>query len=199
MVGFVDAAKRPGLLTVCGILFLWSLNPLWVSVLYLHMTQALHFDEQTYGNTYSVFSAGGVAASALYVTYCRRVRLGWLAHASIFTGVLANLVYWRLSDVTGAYVVSFVGGFAYMTGLLMQLDLAARLVAVDVAATLFALIMALTNLAASVSEAVGGWLYEWLGSGAIAFDSVVALSVLCAASAWTLLPRLRREVPEWWA
>ncbi len=38
------AIRRPGLVTLCGILFLWSFNPLWVSVLYLHMTQVLHFD-----------------------------------------------------------------------------------------------------------------------------------------------------------
>jgi MFS family permease len=193
------AFNRPGLVTVCGILFLWSFNPLWVSVLYLHMTQVLHFDEQTYGNTYSVFSAGSVAASLLYAFYCRRVRLGLLVHGSIFAGAFANIIYWHLNTVEAAYAVSFVAGAAFMTGLLIQLDVAARLVPVEVAATLFALIMAVTNLASSISEAVGGYLYEYLDSGNFAFDAVVVLSTACAASCWMLMPRLKREIPQWWA
>ena len=194
----IHALGRPGLLTACGILFLWSFNPLWVSVLYLHMTQTLGFDEQTYGNTYSVFSAGSVVASLVYGFYCRRVRMGTLVHASIALGLFANLVYWHLGGLSAAYAVSFVGGAAFMTGMLIQLDVAARLVPVEVAATVFASLMALTNLAGSLSEALGGYVYEKLGAGPTAFDAVVVLSVVCAASCWLLLPRLKREVPQWW-
>jgi predicted MFS family arabinose efflux permease len=193
------AFERPGLLTVCVILFVWSFNPLWVSVLYLHMTTVLHFDEQTYGNTYSVFSAGSVVASLLYGFYCRRVRIGWLLHASIFAGALANILYWDMTTLEGAYAVSFVAGAAFMTGMLIQLDVAARLVQMEVAATLFALIMAVTNLASSLSEGVGGYVYEYLDAGNFAFDTVVVLSAMCAASCWLLMPRLKREVPQWWA
>jgi len=192
------ALGRPGLLTTCGVLFLWSFNPLWVSVLYLHMTQMLRFDEQTYGNTYSVFSAGSVVASLVYGLYCRRVRVGTLVHASIALGVFANVVYWHLGSLATAYGVSFVAGAAFMTGLLIQLDVAARLVPIEIAATVFASMMALTNFASSLSEALGGYVYERLGAGPTAFDAVVVLSALCAASCWALMPRLRREVPEWW-
>lgn len=199
LVALREALARPGLAAICGVLFLWSFNPLWVTVLYLHMTTVLHFDEQTYGNTYSVFCAGSVVASVLYGVYCRRIKLGYLLHVSIVAGIFANVVYWHMTTLTGAYLVSFLAGAAFMTGMLIQLDVAARLVPVEVAATLFALVMALTNLAASASEGLGGWLYERLGAGAVAFDSVVVLSALCAAAAWLLLPRLKREVPQWWA
>jgi len=193
------ALGRPGFATVCAILFLWSFNPLWTSVLYLHMTQTLAFDEQTYGNTYSVFSAGSVAASLVYGFYCRRVRIGTLVHASIALGLFANVVYWGLASLSTTYAVSFIAGAAFMTGMLIQLDVAARLVPVEIAATVFALVMALTNLAGSLSEALGGYVYDRLGAGATAFDVVVVLSAVCAASCWSLMPRLRREVPEWWA
>jgi len=193
------ALGAPGILAACGILFLWSFNPLWVSVLYLHMTQTLGFDEQTYGNTFSVFQAGSVVASLVYGLYCRRLRIGALVHASIALGVFANVVYWHLGSLPAAYAVSLVAGFAFMTGLLIQLDIAARLVPIEVAATVFASMMALTNLASSLSEALGGYVYDALGAGSPAFDAVVVLSALCAASCWLLMPRLRREVPEWWA
>jgi MFS family permease len=199
MRALMQAFARPGLLTVCIILFLWSFNPLWVSVLYLHMTTVLHFDEQTYGNTYSVFSAGSIVASVLYGIYCRRFRIGHLVQASIFAGAFANIIYWHMTTLPGAYAVSFIAGAAFMTGMLIQLDVAARLVPIEVAATMFALIMAVTNLASSVSEGLGGYVYDYLGAGNFAFDVVVVLSTLCAASCWLLVPRLRREVPQWWA
>jgi MFS family permease len=194
----LHALGRPGLVTLGAILFLWSFNPLWVSVLYLHMTQTLAFDEQTYGNTYSTFSAGSVVASLGYGFYCRRVRIGTLLSASIAAGLFANIVYWHLQSLSMAYAISFVAGAAFMTGMLIQLDAAARLVPVEVAATVFASIMALTNLAGSLSEALGGYVYDALGAGPTAFDAVVVLSALCAASCWLLMPRLRREVPQWW-
>lgn len=196
-----NALAVPGLLSVIGIQFLWSMNPLWVSVLYLHMTDALSFSEQVYGNTYSLFSAGCVLASLGYAWYCRRVRMGMLLHASIITGILANLVYWQMETPAQAYLISVVAGFAYMTGMLIQLDLAARVVPVVLAATLFSLIMAITNFAASISEAIGGYLYEWLQadiSEPAAFQVIVVLSMLFAAASWLLVPGLRRAQPGWW-
>jgi len=194
----LGALRRPGLATVSVILFVWSFNPLWTSVLYLHMTQTLHFDEQTYGNTQSVFAGGCVVGGALYGAYCRRVRLGMLLHGSIAAGVFANAVYWHLMTVQGAYAVSFLAGVAYLTGLLIQLDVAARLVPVEVAATMFAVIMALTNLSASLSEALGGYLYDYLRAGQGAFESIVVLSTLVVGVCWAWMPRLKREVPLWW-
>jgi hypothetical protein len=126
------------------------------------------------------------------------MRLGVLLHWSIVAGAFANAIYWHLMTVEGAYVVSFLAGIAYLTGLLIQLDVAARLVPVEVAATLFALIMALTNLAASVSEAMGGYLYDRFHAGTVAFDWVVLASTVIVAVCWALMPRLKLEVPQWW-
>jgi hypothetical protein len=124
-----------------------------------------------------------------------------LLHLSIIAGVVSNAVYWQFSVPAEAYAISVVAGWAYMTGMLIQLDLAARVVPVALAATLFALIMALTNLAASISEAFGGYLYELLQSDfgePVAYRAVVAFSMLFAASCWLLVPWLRRAQPAWW-
>lgn len=195
------ALATPGLGRIVGIQFLWSMNPLWVSVLYLHLTDTLAFSEQTYGNTYTLFSAGCVLASVGYAFYCRRVRMGTLLHLSIVTGIAANAVYWSMTSPGQAYAISVVAGWAYMTGMLIQLDLAARVVPISVAATLFALIMALTNFAASLSEALGGYLYEYLQadmSELAAYRWVVLLSMMFAASCWLVVPGLKRAQPQWW-
>jgi len=196
-----SALGVPGLALLCVFVFFWDFNPLWVSVLYLYMTDALGFSEQVYGNAYSLFSAGALVASIAYGFYCRRVRAGRLMHVCIAAGIAANLVYWSLPSIMAAYGISFVAGSAYMTGSLILLDLAARLVPVRVAATVFAVIMALANLGSSVAEAGGGYLFELLGDRFdtdAAYRAIVALSAAIVAGCWWLLPRLRRAVPEWW-
>ncbi|NJN52497.1 MAG: folate/biopterin family MFS transporter [Gammaproteobacteria bacterium] len=197
----VSALRVPGLATVAVFLFVWSFNPSWVTVQYLHVTQTLGFGEQVYGNAFSFFAAGAVVASLGYGAYCRALPMGRLVNLAIITGVIGYGIYVHVTSPEMLYVVSFLGGIANMTGTLIQLDIAARLVPIRVAASCFALLMALTNIAASASEALGASLYEWWGAevGMVrAYELVVALSALIAAACWLLVPRLKREVPQWW-
>jgi MFS family permease len=198
----VAALRVPGLPTVAAFLFLWSFNPSWVSVQYLHITVALALGEQAYGNSFAWFAAGSVIACAGYGVYCRAWPMGRLVHLAIVTGIVGYAVFIHITSATSLYAVALIAGVANMTGNLIQLDLAARLVPVPVAATCFAVLMALTNIASSSSEALGANLYEWLGPRIgveHAYQVVVSLSALCAASCWLLVPGLKRAVPRWWS
>ncbi len=197
----LGAFRNPLFLAVCALLTLWSFNPVWGSVLYLHMTEGLGFSEQNFGNVTSAFFAGSLIGSIGYGFYCRSVRLSTLLHLSILAATVSNAVYWQLSSLTSAYVVSIIAGFAYMTGTLIQLDLTARIIPVRAAATIFATVMALTNFAGTGSEAVGGWLFESARNSYgrdAAFSLVVAISVAAAMGCWLLIPALRRAAPQWW-
>ena len=197
-----SALGAPGLVPACAILFLWSFNPVWQSVLYLHVTNALGMSEQTFGNAISIFFGGCMVASLLYGTYCRRISLGYLVHGSIIAGIASNALYLVADTETAFFAVSALAGFTYMTGTLIQLDVAARLIPLAVAATLFATIMALTNISSSLSEMLGGRLYDsWRASAGElgAYQLVVAMSALFAASCWALMPWLKRELPSWWS
>jgi Na+/melibiose symporter-like transporter len=193
--------RDPLFLAICALLTLWSFNPVWGSVLYLHMTEGLGFSEQSFGNVTSAFFAGSLIGSIGYGIYCRSVRLSILLHLSILAAIVSNAIYWQLSSLTSAYVVSVIAGAAYMTGTLIQLDLTARIIPARAAATVFAAVMALTNLAGSASEAFGGWLFE---AGKEAYDQKTAFSlavwasVAAAMSCWLMVPVLRRAAPQWW-
>jgi MFS family permease len=193
--------RDPLFLGICVLLTLWSFNPVWGSVLYLHMTEGLGFSEQSFGNVTSAFFAGSLVGSIGYGIFCRSVRLSALLHLSILAAIVSNAVYWQLSSLTSAYVVSVIAGAAYMTGTLIQLDLTARIIPARAAATVFAAVMALTNLAASASEVFGGWLFE-AGREAYdqktAFSLAVLVSVVAPMSCWLVVPVLRREAPQWW-
>jgi Na+/melibiose symporter-like transporter len=193
--------RDPLFLAICALLTLWSFNPVWGSVLYLHMTEGLGFSEQSFGNVNSAFFAGSLIGSIGYGIYCRSVRLSTLLYVSILTAIVSNAIYWQLSSLSSAYVVSVTAGAAYMTGTLIQLDLTARIIPARAAATVFAAVMALTNLAGSASEAFGGWLFA-AGKQAYdqttAFSLVVLVSVASAMSCWLVVPVLRRAAPQWW-
>ena len=197
----LSVLRDPLFLSVCALLTLWSFNPVWGSVLYLHMTEGLGFSEQSFGNVTSAFFAGSLIGSVGYGIYCRSVRLSTLLHLSILAAIVSNAIYWQLSSLTSAYFVSVIAGAAYMTGTLIQLDLTARIIPARAAATLFAAVMALTNFAGSASEAFGGWLFE-VGKKAYdqktAFSLVVLASVIAAMSCWLVVPLLRRAAPQWW-
>jgi predicted MFS family arabinose efflux permease len=193
--------RDPLFLAICALLTLWSFNPVWGSVLYLHMTEGLGFSEQSFGNVTSAFFAGSLIGSIGYGTYCRSVRLSTLLHVSIVTAIISNAIYWQLSSLSSAYVVSVIAGAAYMTGTLIQLDLTARIIPARTAATVFAAVMALTNVAGSASEAFGGWLFEagkQVYDQKTAFSLVVLVSVAAAMSCWLIVPVLRRAAPQWW-
>jgi len=192
-----SAFAVPGLLTICAVSFLWDFNPLSYSVNYVHMTRTLGLSEQVFGNAFSLFSAGAMAATAGYALYCRRVRLHVLLHAAIAAGVAGNVLYWWVTDAASYYLVSTLVGFAYMTGSLILLDVAPRPVPIPVAATVFAVIMALATLGASLGEGLGGMLYDLAlaqyGATA-AYRLVLVWGAVAIASCWLWVPRLRRQL-----
>jgi predicted MFS family arabinose efflux permease len=182
-------------LAVAAFLFLWNFNPFSSSVQYVYVTRDMQLSEQFYGNAMSLFAAAALVASVAYGCYCRRVPFRWLIHTSIVTGVVSTLAYWALADRFSAALVFSVSGATYMTGNLIQLDLAARVCPPRVAGTVFALLMALSNLALLLSIALGGDLYDRLSAAwgnRLAFNALVVIGALFTAGCWLLVPLLPR-------
>src|SRR5262249_8131277 len=157
------------------------------NILNTHMVNYLGFSEQFYGNTLSIQAFGSLLASLMYGLYSRRLSFGQLVHTSIATGVLATLAYWWLADTWASMVISFVVGFVYMTGTIIQLDLAARVCDLESAGTTFAVLMAITNLSVSLAMVFGSSVYERLihaRSESFAFQFVVAVGALSTCACW---------------
>jgi MFS family permease len=188
--------RHPGILTIGGFIFLWNFNPFTSSVLYMHMVDHAGFSEEFYGTTVAIVSVGCMLASAAYGFYCRRLSVTQLVYLSIVTGVLATIAYWGLSGKWSAVIISFVVGFTYMTGMLVQLDLAARVCEIETAGTTFALLMALSNFAVSLSMYAGGHIYDAVAartSYTFAFNTVVGIGAFFTACCLVLVPAIRRH------
>lgn len=194
-----EALRTPALWAVGGFIFLWNFNPFSATVLQLHMTDELQFGEQFFGNMLSLSGVASVVASGLYALYCRRVPRAVLIHASILLGVVSTLGYWWLSTKTSAIVITLAVSFTYMTALLIQLDLAARACPPRAAGTVFATLMALSNLSYSLSTGVGGSLYDLFAARwdkPTSFSALVLIGAACTAACWLLAPLLRVQGSE---
>jgi MFS family permease len=186
-------------LAVGGFLFLWTFNPFSSSVLYMHMTNVLEFHEQFFGNTEALSAAAQMVASIAYGFYCRRLKTATLIHLSIVLGVAGTLAYWGMTGHRSALIISMAVGFTSATAVMIQLDLAARICPPRTAGTVFALLMALSNVGASASTLLGGYWYDaWserLGRVA-AFNVLVGVGALFTAGCWLLMPALKRALGE---
>ena len=168
---------------------MWNLDPLSNTVVYLHITDHMGWSEQFFGTTLSLLGLGCILGSVSYGFYCRRVSVPVLAHGAVLLGALSQAAYWAMDDRAAAVGVHLVVGFTWMTASMVQLDLAARVCPPQAAATVFAVLMALTNAASSLGEWLGGHWYESLlrdGTGAHAFAVIVGLGVAFKASCWLL-------------
>ncbi|MBV8075127.1 MAG: MFS transporter [Planctomycetaceae bacterium] len=191
-----DAARSPALIGVGGFLLLWNFNPFSHVILYVHMTRELRWSERFFGQTVALTALASIAASLSYGLYDRRVPFRVLAHASIALGVLSSLAYLAMTDERSAVLVTLAVGFTYMTATLIQLDLAARSCPPEAAGTVFATLMALENLAASLSAWLGGHWYEqglarW--GGRTSFRVLVLVGAAFTAACWLLVPLLPRD------
>jgi predicted MFS family arabinose efflux permease len=186
----------PMVLCVCLFLFLWNFNPFSTTVLNLYMTKGLGFGEQFYGLTSSIIAGASIAACLGYGWISRRVPMRFLVHASIVLSLVSSLAYWGLYSETSAIVISIVYGLTYMVGNLISLDLAARTCPPEVAGTLFAVIMAISNLGTTLAIWAGGeWYQDWreMWGAQTAFNLLVGVGAGCTAACWLLWPVLRRQ------
>ncbi|MEX2139279.1 MAG: MFS transporter [Pirellulales bacterium] len=191
------ALRLPVVWSTGAFLFLWNFNPFLTAILQYHMTHRLAFSEAFYGDTLSLQAIGSIVASIAYPFYCRRFSFRALLHASIVLGIGSTIAYWLMVDETTAVLISLVVGFTYMSATLVQLDLAARACPLLSAGTVFALLMALSNLSLSLATWVGGTWYEQLEAtyGAVhGFNLLVAIGAGFTAGCWLVLPLVNRTL-----
>lgn len=184
-------------LVVGSFMFLWNFNPFSQTVLYLHATEKLDFGENFIGRMNAVSAVGSLLACIAYAFYCRRVSMRWLVHLSILCGLICNSIYWVLARESGAYTISVIFGLTYMTGSIIQSDLAARACPLDAAGTLFALFMSICNLGSALSTWFGGYVYHHasaLWSGEDAFHILIMMNAVFTAGCWLVVKFLPADL-----
>jgi len=177
-------------------LFLWQATPSADSAFFFFTTNELGFQPEFLGRVRLVTSIASLLGVWMFQRFFRtvpfRIFFGWTTVISTVLGMTALLLVTHANRAIGiddywfslgdSLILTIMGQIAYMPVLV----LAARLCPPGVEATLFALLMSVTNLAGLLSYELGALLTHWLGVTETNFDQLWLLVLITNLT--TLLP-----------
>ncbi|BAY94482.1 MULTISPECIES: folate/biopterin family MFS transporter [unclassified Tolypothrix] len=176
--------------------FIWQATPTADSAFFFFTTNELHFAPEFLGRVRLVTNLASLVGIWIFQRYLKsspfRVIFGWSTVLSAALGMTMLLLVTHTNRALGiddhwfslgdSLILTVMGQIAYMPVLV----LAARLCPPGVEATLFALLMSVSNLAGMVSYEFGAIIMHWLGITETNFDSLWLLVMITNLS--TLLP-----------
>jgi folate/biopterin transporter len=177
-------------------LFIWQATPSADAAFFFFTTNELGFQPEFLGRVRLVTSLASLVGIWVFQRFLKtipfRVIFGWSTVLSSVLGMTSLLLVTHTNRSLGiddhwfslgdSLILTVMGQIAYMPVLV----LAARLCPPGVEATLFALLMSVTNLAGLLSYQIGAVLMHWLGITQTNFGSLWLLVVITNLS--TLLP-----------
>ncbi len=191
----VHAWRIPVLRAAAAFLFLWNFNPFSATVLRHHLGTEMVFSQQFIGNLATISSLASMTGALSYGVLRRWLSFRVLLHGAILLGIASTAAYWLLAGEFSAQVVSAAIGFTTAVATLIQLDLAAQVCPIEIAGTVFAVLMSLSNFSTAVSAWLGARYYDRLLAalgGQAAFNWLVAIGSLATAACWLVMPWLLR-------
>ncbi len=177
-------------------LFIWQATPSSESAFFFFTTNDLHFQPEFLGRVRLVTSIAALVGIWVFQRFLKsvpfRVIFAWSTVLSAVLGLTTLLLVTHANRAIGiddrwfslgdSLILTVMGQIAYMPVLV----LAARICPPGVEATLFALLMSVTNLAGLVSHETGAALMHYLGVTETNFDKLWLLVTITNLS--TLLP-----------
>ena len=190
--------------------FIWQATPTADAAFFFFTTNELGFPPEFLGRVRLVTSIASIVGIWIFQRYLKtvpfRVIFGWSTLLSAVLGMTMLLLVTHANRSLGigdrwfslgdSLVLTVMGQIAYMPVLV----LAARLCPPGVEATLFALLMSVSNLASMVSYQLGAGLMHLLGIAQNNFDNLWILVIIANLSTLLPLPFLHwlpdKETPQ---
>lgn len=191
-----QAITQPAIWLPTAFLFIWQATPTADAAFFFFSTNDLGFEPEFLGRVRLVTSIAALIGVWIFQRFLKtvpfRVIFGWSTVLSAVLGMTMLVLVTHTNRALGiddrwfslgdSLVLTVMGQIAYMPVLV----LAARLCPPGIEATLFALLMSVTNLAALLSYETGALLMQGLGITEHNFDRLWLLVVIANVS--TLLP-----------
>jgi predicted MFS family arabinose efflux permease len=187
--GLMTAFNRRHLWIVAGFIFLYYFSPGMSTPLYYHMTDDLHFSQAYIGILGSIGSAGWVVGALVYRKFFGSLTLKNLLNLSIAIGTVATLAFLLFWNEPAAAVISFCAGFAAMLATVATVTLAADYCPRRAEGFSFAVLMSIINLATTLADNVGSFLYTHAFNKSL--PPLIVISSAFTAFAFVLVPLLR--------
>ncbi len=191
-----QAVTQKAIWLPAAFVFIWQATPTADAAFFFFTTNELGFPPEFLGRVRLVTSIASIVGIWIFQRYLKavpfRVIFGWSTLLSAVLGMTMLLLVTHANRSLGigdrwfslgdSLVLTVMGQIAYMPVLV----LAARLCPPGVEATLFALLMSVSNLASMVSYQLGAGLMHLLGIAQTNFDNLWILVIIANVS--TLLP-----------
>jgi predicted MFS family arabinose efflux permease len=187
--GLTASFKRRELWIIAFFIFLYYFSPGLSTPLYFQMTDKLHFSQAYIGILGSISSAGWVAGALLYRRFFGALTLRNLLNLSIALGTVTTAAFLLLTGEAAAAIIYFCSGFSAMLATVATLTLAADYCPPRAEGFAFAVLMSIINLASSLADNVGSFLYTHVFNNKLA--PLVIISAAFTAFAFVLVPLLR--------
>jgi MFS family permease len=189
LAGLASAFRQRHLWIVAFFIFLYYFSPGLSTPLYYHMTDDLNFSQAYIGILGSIGAAGWVTAALLYRRFFDGLTLKQLLNLSIALGTLTAAAFLMFWNETAAAIISFCSGFSAMVATVATVTLAADYCPRRAEGFSFAVLMSIINLATTLADNVGSFLYTHVFNRAL--PPLVLISAAFTAFAFVLVPLLR--------
>jgi MFS family permease len=187
--GLLASFKRRELWIIAVFMFLYYFSPGFATPLYFHMTDNLKFSQAYIGILGSIAAAGWVVGALLYKRFFGGLSLKSLLNVSIAFGTVSTAAFLLLSSEVSAAILNFCSGFSAMLATVATLTLAADYCPQRAEGFAFATLMSVINLATTLADNVGSFLYTHLFESNL--TPLVLVSAAFTAFAFVLVPLLR--------
>lgn len=173
-------------------IFLFSFTPFLGTAQFYYQAEHLGLSPLFIGGLSTAGGLAGVAGAALFARLASRIGgSGRLARLSILAGAPLSLLYFFYAGPKSVLGLTVLFGLSGVIFRLAWMDLAARACPEGAEATAYAAFMAVFNLAALASNAVGGALYAALVLPLGAWGAMAALSLIGTAATLACWPLLK--------
>jgi MFS family permease len=189
LAGLTSAFRRRHLWIVAVFIFLYYFSPGLSTPLYYHMTDDLKFSQAYIGILGSIGAAGWVTGALLYRRFFGDLTLKNLLNLSIALGTVTAAGFLLFRNETAAAIISFCAGFSAMVATVATLTLAADYCPRRAEGFSFAVLMSIINLATTLADNVGSFLYTHVFSKTL--PPLILISTAFTAFAFVLVPLLR--------
>jgi predicted MFS family arabinose efflux permease len=186
--GLSAALRHRDLWVIAAFLFFYYFSPGFATPLYFYMTDTLKFSQQYIGTLGAIAYAGWIVGGLVYRGFLEHLRSRTLLYISIVLGVLSTALFVSLSGEVSAAIANFSYGVSQMIMLVATLSLAADYCPKGSEGFAFAALISVTNIAVSLADNAGSYLYEH------AFQAhlypLILVSAAFTAVAFVLVPLL---------
>lgn len=182
------------LLMTAVLVFVWKIAPGFITPLWYHQTETLHFTPGFIGLLTSIIAAGGILGAVIYGYACKFFNLRALLVFGVIIDAIETILYIGYNSEVSALIITSLYGITSAACALPLYDLAARATPQKCESLGYALILSVWNLADALSDVWGTKLYDDYHMG---FNNIIWIHTISTIVILLFIPLIPKSVTQY--